>query len=74
VRWCFLTLVLWAVTSIVTPAAAESLVVGVASVIDGDTIEIHGQRIRLDDLILVDEIVSTCPPAARAAEYEQIPQ
>lgn len=46
-RWCFLTLVLWAVTSIVTPAAAESLVVGVASVIDGDTIEIHGQRIRL---------------------------
>jgi endonuclease YncB( thermonuclease family) len=55
-------------------AAAQSPVVSVVSVIDGVTIEIHGQPIRLDDLVLVDEIVSTCPPAARAAEYEQIPQ
>ncbi len=30
---------------IATPALAD--VVGTASVIDGDTIEIHGQRIRL---------------------------
>ncbi len=30
---------------IATPALAD--VVGVASVIDGDTIEVHGQRIRL---------------------------
>ncbi len=30
---------------IVTPALAD--VAGVASVIDGDTIEVHGQRIRL---------------------------
>ena len=29
------------------PAFAQDLTVGVASVIDGDTIEIHGQRIRL---------------------------
>lgn len=28
-------------------AAAQGSIVGVASVIDGDTIEIHGQRIRL---------------------------
>jgi endonuclease YncB( thermonuclease family) len=32
---------------IAAPAIAKSLVVGVASVIDGDTLEIHGQRIRL---------------------------
>ena len=32
---------------IAAPVIAESLVVGVASVIDGDTLEIHGQRIRL---------------------------
>lgn len=29
------------------PASAQDLIVGVASVIDGDTIEIHGQRVRL---------------------------
>jgi len=29
----------------VTPAAA--LLIGIASVIDGDTLEIHGQRIRI---------------------------
>jgi endonuclease YncB( thermonuclease family) len=29
------------------PAAAQSPVTGVASVIDGDTLEVHGQRIRL---------------------------
>ncbi len=34
-------------TSAVGTAAAQSPVVGVASVIDGDTLEIHGQRIRL---------------------------
>ena len=61
-------------SSAVGAAAAQSPVVGVAGVIDGDTIEIHGQRGRRDDLVLVDEIVSTCPPAARAAECEQIPQ
>ena len=32
---------------IAVPAAAQSPVVGVASVIDGDTLEIHGKRIRL---------------------------
>lgn len=33
--------------SAIGPASAQQDIVGVASVIDGDTIEIHGQRIRL---------------------------
>ena len=32
---------------IAVPAVAQSPVVGVASIIDGDTLEIHGKRIRL---------------------------
>ena len=35
------------VFSAIGPASAQDLIVGVASVIDGDTIEIHDQRIRL---------------------------
>ena len=35
------------VFSAIGPAFAQDLIVGVASVVDGDTIEIHGQRIRL---------------------------
>ena len=35
------------VLSAIGPASAQDRIVGVASVIDGDTIEIHGQRIRL---------------------------
>jgi len=35
------------VFSVICPACAQDHIVGVASVIDGDTIEIHGQRIRL---------------------------
>jgi hypothetical protein len=31
----------------IDPAFAQERIVGIASVIDGDTIEIHGQRIRL---------------------------
>ena len=34
-------------SSAVGASAAQSPIVGVASVIDGDTLEIHGQRIRL---------------------------
>ena len=33
--------------SVVLSAAAQDRIIGVASVVDGDTIEIHGQRIRL---------------------------
>ena len=33
--------------SAIGPASPQQPIVGVASVIDGDTIEIHGQRIRL---------------------------
>ncbi|MFO1097839.1 MAG: thermonuclease family protein [Xanthobacteraceae bacterium] len=35
------------VFSVIGPASAQDLIVGVASVIDGDTIEIHDHRIRL---------------------------
>ncbi len=35
------------VVSAIGPAFAQDLIVGIASVIDGDTIEIHGQRVRL---------------------------
>jgi endonuclease YncB( thermonuclease family) len=43
----FLIVVCLAVTAGVAGSVAQSPIVGVASVIDGDTLEIHGQRIRL---------------------------
>lgn len=39
--------VIFITTLFSTPAAAEDDIRGIASVIDGDTLEIHGQRIRL---------------------------
>lgn len=42
-----LVLALLLVFSVIGPASAQDLIVGVASVIDGDTIEIHDHRIRL---------------------------
>ena len=47
------------VFSAIGPASAQGRIVGVASVIDGDTIEIHGQRIGC--------LVSTPPKAASFA-------
>ena len=44
IRGAILVLMLLAATPVL---AQENQIVGVASVIDGDTIEIHGQRIRL---------------------------
>ena len=44
---CALVFALLLVFSAIGPASAQDLIVGVASVIDGDTIEIHDQRIRL---------------------------
>jgi endonuclease YncB( thermonuclease family) len=38
---------LFLLVSAVAPVDAQAPIIGVASVIDGDTIEIHGQRIRL---------------------------
>jgi len=38
---------LFLVVLAIVQAGAQALIIGVASVIDGDTIEIHGQRIRL---------------------------
>ena len=42
VRWFFIALALLA-----APEALAETLAGVASVIDGDTVEIHGQRVRL---------------------------
>ena len=44
IRGAILVLMLLAATPVL---AEEKQIVGVASVIDGDTVEIHGQRIRL---------------------------
>ena len=46
-RWRWLIVGFLIATSSVASAIAQSPVVGVASIIDGDTLEIHGQRIRL---------------------------
>ena len=45
--WRVLGLILLLLVSALTPVGAQEPIIGVASVIDGDTIEIHGQRIRL---------------------------
>ena len=46
-RRAALVFALLLVFSAIGPASARDLIVGIASVVDGDTIEIHGQRIRL---------------------------
>ena len=45
--WRALVFALLLVFSAIAPAFPQQEIAGVASVIDGDTIEIHGQRIRL---------------------------
>ena len=45
--WRTLALALLLAVSAIGPASTQQDTAGVASVIDGDTIEIHGQRIRL---------------------------
>jgi len=45
--WRRLIFALAAASSAIGTATAQSPIVGVASVIDGDTLDIHGQRIRL---------------------------
>ena len=45
--WRALVFALLLVFSAIGPASTQQDIAGVASVIDGDTIEIHGQRIRL---------------------------
>lgn len=43
-------LVFFAITFLASPALASEPLIGRASVIDGDTIEIHGERIRLNGI------------------------
>jgi endonuclease YncB( thermonuclease family) len=45
--WRALGIALFLLVSAVAPVDAQAPIIGIASVIDGDTIEIHGQRIRL---------------------------
>jgi endonuclease YncB( thermonuclease family) len=46
-RWRLLALAVFLLVSTVALVNAQTPIIGVASVIDGDTIEIHGTRIRL---------------------------
>jgi endonuclease YncB( thermonuclease family) len=46
-RFTEFAVIVWTILSALAPAAAENDLVGGASVVDGDTIEIHGKRIRL---------------------------
>jgi endonuclease YncB( thermonuclease family) len=43
---CFLCFTVLSILAAGGPAPAQERIIGVASVIDGDTIEIHGQRAR----------------------------
>jgi endonuclease YncB( thermonuclease family) len=52
------------VLSIASGAVAQERITGVASVIDGDTIEIHGQRIRLFGIDAQKAASFACAPMA----------
>jgi endonuclease YncB( thermonuclease family) len=52
--------------SVVSSGVARVPIIGVASVIDGDTIEIHGQRIRLFGITPPKAANSACGPMANA--------
>ena len=60
--------------SAIGPTSAEDCIIGVASVIDGDTIEIHGQRIRLfgidapESSQLCERADRRCPQRQRASK------
>ncbi len=68
---CLLTLFLILAPSVIAVAAAQDRLVGVASVIDGNTIEIHGQRIRLHG-IDAPESGQHCMAAGRRWRYGQL--
>jgi endonuclease YncB( thermonuclease family) len=44
------TIALWGMGLLTTPVLSESALIGRATVVDGDTIEIHGERIRLNGI------------------------
>lgn len=45
--WLALRMGVFACSSVAAPVRADTVVAGIASVIDGDTVELHGERIRL---------------------------
>ena len=55
-----------ALTSVIATAALADTITGTASVIDGDTIEIHGQRIRLHAIDAIESRQRCYLPDGRA--------